>query len=168
MTSDLARAPEGASMERKRLAQMLSGYCVSLKKLRPDEFDELLRKVLSSLHLRGLRGFKALRQTISSGGDEPTNPDEQTEFVAEGFDDCSFNMDTQTQTVHNGVISQELVWREHETGEETTEYIKSPKWGANSIVRGTQTFLVLMRLSNSFNAIDNLVMVTILSWAMNY
>ncbi|PLX24905.1 hypothetical protein C0580_03720 [Candidatus Parcubacteria bacterium] len=162
MTSDLARAPEGASVERRRLAQMLSGYCVSLGKLRPDEFDDILKKILLDLYIRNLRGFKPLRQSVSSGGDEPVNTDDDTKFVAEGFEGVSFTMDTQTQVLHRGVIAQDMVWREDETGQEFSGYShdKPKEWGRITLVRGSQTFLILMRLPKGEYGYDNLVLVT--------
>lgn len=163
MTSDLvAKAPKGASDQRKLLSTVLTGYCVSLKKLRPEEFDDVLYQALSRLSLDRLRGFTALRQTIASGGDYPEACDEDTIFNAYGFEDHPLSMDTQTQRLCDGVISQELIYREHETGQETTDWSTAQEWGQHNmdIVRGHQTFILLARFPKLRQAERSLVLVT--------
>lgn len=157
MTSDKARI----SVAQREINLLLGESRVSLKKLKPMEFDVFLGGVLRGVDLRELRGFKPLEEHLTRRGDDSAIIPARTRIVGrkkpKGY---SFDLKTHVSQVSRGTLSQVSHYRSCESGEETTDWRRANSWknGAR-IFRVEESILVLRRPSDHSRADENLFVV---------
>ncbi len=171
MTSDKA----DRSAARTQLDFSIGKSRTSLKGLRKSEFDELLREVLHELDLRELRGFKSLREFLLSRSPTnvlsgPSNPLRvtaiNTTLTLQGLSiellpgRCP-TYESHVVEICRGDVWQEVTYRRHETGEETTDWSVASGWGPRNgyVMRVRCSTLVLRRPNDHTGAEENLFVV---------
>lgn len=169
MTSDKARV----SVARRQMGFVLGEKRVSLKKLKPTEFDAFLGQVLRALDLREFRGFKSLVEHFSRGsqhnpGDRRDPTDDITVSgrarLVGGAHRQPFDFKTHILQVSRGVLTQTAFYRRNESGEETTDYRKASSWSNGGyIFKLEESILVLRRPSDHSRADENLFVVRYVS-----
>jgi len=166
MTSDKADRSEA----RELLDYALGKKRVSLKELKPEEFDDLLRGTLYDVDLRELRGFKPLKEFLArnSGGNfvvgQVPNPSENVNCHVElairptNQGAGSFTFQTHVVSVCRGVLSQDTIYRKYESGEETNDWKVAHNWShpGGYIKSIRQRVLVLRRPNDHTRADENL------------
>lgn len=165
MTSDKAQ-----SNARRELDLFFGERRVSLKRLKPKEFDSFLSRVLRDIDLRELRGFKPLEDQLSHrrdhnsvNGMDPTDDVSvplRTQVVEKKSQRQPFGLNTHVVSAHRGVISQTLHYRRNESGEETTDWKVARSWkNGGYTFRLEGSILVLRRPSDHSRADENLFLV---------
>lgn len=168
MTSDMA----DRSAARNNLDYILGGKRVSLGELNPEEFDEFLEHILTNLDLRELRGFKTLRKLIERQPGsfiygrrqdplETLEMSENVQFENHSWARANFDLETHVVAVCRGLLIQNIVYRQYESGEETADWKVATKWGNKKYPhRGDETTLCLHRPNNHRRADENLFEVS--------
>jgi hypothetical protein len=169
MTSDKA----GSSRTRNQLDYALGKKRISLRGLKPKEFDDFLEAELSKINLRELQGFEPLEELISRrpgsviyGSHVRQDPSETvsvapaTKFEVASSVPPPFNLKTHVVWVSQGVLSQLVTWRRFESQEETTDWKVADNWkGGRYIQKMEEEILVLRCPADHSGADENIFIV---------
>ena len=154
----------------------LGKKAVSLDGLSWSEFDDFLRDVLENVRLREVRGFTPLKELLTfqpgsvviGGAPQHTLDVERLDisegmsFEASGFEkDSSVDWETHTRRLCRGWTNWKIVFKRHETGEETEDRETASSWGRSAFhFKGKGEVLAVRRPRNHSGADENLIIIS--------
>lgn len=167
MTSD---RPQTEAWEHIDAALMNRHRRVSLSELTPEEYGLVLKSCLDKVNLRELRGFKPLRSNITWRPGSVlygaprihtlvTEVMDVAEDVLLEVEDVE-DFDLSSHSLKLTSVDSVVVYRRHESSDETTSWEVANGWGAQAYpFRGQFSLLVLRRPRDHSDAVSNLISV---------
>lgn len=151
MASVKRQNAESAAMKQLKIA--LGERGVDFTELKYKEFVGVATDALRKVNLRELRGFTPLRKVLPF----PIKSDDSNVIKV---NDHNFDLNTHSVQVSRDLLSYTEVWRNVESGEQTSDKDVSRSWGRYALfVNGEAHTIVLRRPRNHTSADGNLFLV---------
>lgn len=157
---------------REMLDVSLGKKRVLFNDLSPTDADEFLRETLADVDLRELRGFKPLKNLLTFrpgsvlyGAGKPCTLEVEVLDLSPNVslivsEDSGIDLDTHFIMLCRGLINLSVVFKRHETDEETSDWHKAHSWGRSAYhYKGNSAVIALRRPRNHTRADENLVVI---------